>query len=173
MKGNIEELFGVDLGHYSIAATNDCSRKLGDYANIDVVNAIQRTGARTWVSDEPYNGDACILGFNLLLFSAQKLDKMLMEAILWWSKVLNLKAEGNNKITIAVLLALHNKHLKLPSIWELQNSMLSESYNGTNILPYDGPARVCSEDVTQLEGLHTGNTWRKYLNPNSDVILTH
>lgn len=91
LQGNIEELFSVDIGLHAIAAANDCDRRLGDYVNIDVVNAIQRTAAKTWVSDEPYNKDACTLDFNLLLFNTWKLDQNLMEAILWWTKVLNLK----------------------------------------------------------------------------------
>jgi len=47
----------------------------------------------TWVSNEPYDRNACSLDSNLLLFNAWKLDIQLMEAILWWTIVLSLKDE--------------------------------------------------------------------------------
>jgi len=73
----------------------------------------------------------------------------------------------------AVALALYNRYLKLPSVWKLHDSMPSEFRNETNILLYDGPLRVCSEDMRQHQGLDTSNLWRQYLNPKSDVILAH
>lgn len=172
MKGNIEELFGVDLGMYALAAAKDCSKRLGDYVNIDVLNAIQRTAAKVWVSDEPYDRNACLPDFNLALFNTWKLDKKLLEAILWWTKVLNLKDERSNKINTAVVLALYNKYLNLPSVWKIPDSIASEFYNETNILWYDGPARVCS-GMRQHQGIDTSNMWRQYLNSKSDVILAH
>lgn len=78
---------------YALAAANDCSKQLGDYVNIDVLNAIQRTAAKVWVSDKPYDRNACMPDFNFLLFNTWKMDKNLLEAILWWTKVLNLKDE--------------------------------------------------------------------------------
>ncbi|ONK74471.1 uncharacterized protein A4U43_C03F6620 [Asparagus officinalis] len=171
IKGNVEELYGVHLGLYAIAAATDCSRILGSYVNIDVVNAIQRTAAKSWVSDEPYDKNACTPDFSLLLVHAEKLDKELMKAISWWIKVLNLKDEGNIKINAAVALALHSKYLKLPSLWKIHDSVSSGFQNETNVLRYDGPARVCSEDKRQHQELDTSNTWRQYLNPKSDGVL--
>lgn len=90
LQGNVEELFDVDLGSYAIAAAEDCNRRLGDYVNFEVLNAIQRTEAKTWVSDKPYDKDACLPDFNVLLFDARKLDNNLVDVIAWWSKILNL-----------------------------------------------------------------------------------
>jgi len=54
----------------------------------------------------------------------------------------------------AVALALYNRYLKLPSVWELRDPM-REFHNETNTLLCDGPLWVCSEDMRQHQGLDT------------------
>ncbi|KAJ6796872.1 Uncharacterized protein M6B38_220685 [Iris pallida] len=103
IKGHIEELFGVDLGPYAIASAEDCTKQLGDYVKIDIVNAIQRTAAKTWVSSEPYDTHACIPDFRVVLVDMKNVDKELVEAIPWWNKVLSLKDERHGRRSILPL----------------------------------------------------------------------
>lgn len=76
------------MGAYAIAAAEDCSKRLGDYVSIDVLNAIQRTAAKPWVSKKPYDKNACLPDLNLLLLDAKRLDDHLIDSIIWWSKIL-------------------------------------------------------------------------------------
>ncbi|KAG8635676.1 hypothetical protein MANES_16G054300v8 [Manihot esculenta] len=91
MKGKVEDLIGVDLTNYAVAAAEDCNEKLSTYVNSDVLDAIQRSASKPWVPERPYVKDSCIPDLRVLLFDANKLEKDYMEAILWWSKVLNLR----------------------------------------------------------------------------------
>ena len=81
----------MDLGSYAIGAVEDCSKRLNDYISMDVLSAIQRAGAaQSWVSKEPYNKDACLLDFDVLLIEPRKLEKNLVVPIMWWNSVINL-----------------------------------------------------------------------------------
>lgn len=91
MQGKVEDLIGVDLTNYAVAAAEDCNEKLSTYVNSDVLDAIQRSASKPWVPERPYVKDSCIPDLRVLLFDANKLEKDYMEAILWWSKVLNLR----------------------------------------------------------------------------------
>ncbi|KAJ9168579.1 hypothetical protein P3X46_020082 [Hevea brasiliensis] len=58
MKGKVEELIGVDLTNYAVAAAEDCTKKLSTYVNFDVLDAIQRSASKPWVFERPYVKDA-------------------------------------------------------------------------------------------------------------------
>jgi hypothetical protein len=66
-QGQIEDLYDTDLGPYAIGAAEDCEKRLGEFLNIHVLNAIQRTAAKSWVSEKPYDKDSCIPDFNVVL----------------------------------------------------------------------------------------------------------
>lgn len=88
-QGRVEELTGIDLSTHAIAAAaEDCSKRLNSYVNSDVLDAIQRSASKPWVSVTPYVKDACMPDLSLLVIDARKLQEFL-EAVLWWSKVLN------------------------------------------------------------------------------------
>jgi hypothetical protein len=89
LQGKIEDLAHLDLGTYAIAVVEDCSKRFGDYVNMDALNAIQRTAGKSWVSTEPYDKDACLLDFNVLLVEPRKLEKNLVDAIKWWTTAIN------------------------------------------------------------------------------------
>lgn len=91
MQGRVEELLQINLSSYGIAMAEDCSKKLSDYANSDVLDVIQRSASKPWVSITSYAANACMPELGLVLFNAAKLEKDLVEAILWWSSVLNSK----------------------------------------------------------------------------------
>lgn len=91
MQGRVEELLRVDLSNYGVAMAEDCSKRLSDYANSDVLDAIQRSASKPWVSSTSYAANACMPELGVVLFNAAKLEKDLVEAILWWSRVLNSK----------------------------------------------------------------------------------
>jgi len=81
----------MDLGSYAIGAGVDCSKRLNDYISMDVLSAIQRAGAaQSWVPKEPYNKDACLLDFDVLLIEPRKLEKNLVASIMWWVNAINL-----------------------------------------------------------------------------------
>lgn len=81
----------MDLGTYAIGAVEDCSKRLGDYISMDVLSAIQRAGAaQSWVPKEPYDKDACLLDFDVLLVEPHKLAKNLVASIMWWANAINL-----------------------------------------------------------------------------------
>ncbi|XP_020588839.1 uncharacterized protein LOC110030458 [Phalaenopsis equestris] len=171
IKGSIEELFGFDLGPYTIAAAEDCTKRLGEYVNIDILNAIQRTAAMTWISDKPYDKDSCVPDLNLFLVDATKLDKNFIESILWWDKVLNLKHERNNPVNMVIAVAFYNRYFKLPDAWKHANSRTVSSE--AKVLRYDGPSLSCSEHKIQNEPYGFGKNWQQYLPPKSDVILAN
>jgi hypothetical protein len=79
----------MDLGTYAIAATEDCSKRFGDFVSMDVLSAIQRAAAKSWVSKEPYDKDACLVDFDVLLVEPRKLEKNLVDSIMWWTGVVN------------------------------------------------------------------------------------
>ncbi|KAG0481429.1 hypothetical protein HPP92_012287 [Vanilla planifolia] len=171
IKGNVEELFGVDMGLYAIAAPEDCSKSLADYVDVDILNAIQRTAAKSWISERPYDKDACLPDLNLLVIDAVKLDKQFLESILWWNKVLNFKPERNHQKNTIIAVALYNNYLKLPSAWKLTDSSRSNSSN--KVLDYDGPKRVCSQQNNQNGRSGFGDTWKQHLSLKSDAILSN
>ncbi|XP_011026983.1 PREDICTED: uncharacterized protein LOC105127407 [Populus euphratica] len=49
MKARVEELIGVDLDDYAIATAEDCSQRLKNNVNSDVLDAIQRSVSKPWV----------------------------------------------------------------------------------------------------------------------------
>ncbi|KAJ6933882.1 hypothetical protein NC651_009070 [Populus alba x Populus x berolinensis] len=91
MKARVEELIGVDMNNYAIATAEDCSQRLKNYVNLDVLHAIQRSASKAWVSEEPYAKDSCLPDFSVLVINARKLEKDFAEIVLWWSKALNLR----------------------------------------------------------------------------------
>ncbi|KAI0527151.1 hypothetical protein KFK09_002749 [Dendrobium nobile] len=172
MKGRIEELFDFDLGPYAIAATEDCSRRLSDYVNIDILNAIRRTAAKTWISEKLYDKDSCVPDLSLFLVNVTNLDKNFLESILWWNQVLDLKHERNNPVNIVIAVALYNKYYKLPAAWKLVDSRTASSE--AKVLHCDGPpAMGCSNQKSQREPSGFSDIWRHYLPPKSDVILAN
>ncbi|RCV40617.1 hypothetical protein SETIT_9G069400v2 [Setaria italica] len=159
IKGKIEDLGRMDLGTYAIAATEDCSKHFGDYVNMDVLSDTQRAAAKSWVSKE----DTCLLDFDVLLVEPRKLDKNLVDSIMSWTRVVTV-ANPRDRIRLAVALALYGKYLKLPSIWKRGDA-------NADILNYDGPHKVCSEDGHQHEQSSDGENWRKYLHQKFEAIL--
>ena len=89
LQGRIEELFGSNLTSYAVGGIEDCSERLDNYVNSEVLAAIQRTASKPWISVTPYAMKACMPDSSILLIDPRKLDKDLGKAILWWSKVLN------------------------------------------------------------------------------------
>ncbi|KAJ3670046.1 hypothetical protein LUZ60_010370 [Juncus effusus] len=166
IKGQIEELFSTDLGSYTISSAENCVKRLGDFVKIEVLNAIQRTAAKSWISDKPYDKNACIPNFNLILVNPSKIDANLAEAIVWWSNVLDLQITRGDHIRLAMALTLYNKNLKLPSSWKLEN-------DETKVTQYDGPKRECATNKNHDIPIGTDNTWEQYLSPKSIAILTH
>ncbi|KAK8953714.1 hypothetical protein KSP40_PGU004074 [Platanthera guangdongensis] len=171
IQGSIEELFGLDLGPYAIAAAEDCSRRLGDYVDIAILNAIRRTAAKTWISEKPYDKDACMPDPNLLLIDAAKLDKSFLDSVLWWNQVLNLEHERNTQNNIVIAVALYGKYLKLPGAWKVADSAKVSSE--TKIFTYDGPMRSCSLRKNHHEESGSSNIWRRYLDSKAHVILAN
>ncbi|WOK99555.1 hypothetical protein Cni_G08267 [Canna indica] len=173
IEGHVEEIFDIDLGTHAIAAAEDCGRRLGDYVNTDVLSAIQRTAAKTWVSNEPYDKDACLPDLNLLLLDARKLENNLTDAILWWTKVLDLKPQRVNDVSIATALAFYQRYAKLPFSWKLHESTSIGNKSEAKFLTFDGPTKVCSQDNDQQQRSNDGNIWNKYITPNFEAILSH
>ena len=91
MQARVEELIGVDMNNYAIATAEDCSQRLKNYVNLDVLHAIQRSASKAWVSETPYAKDSCLPDFSVLVINARKLEKDFAEIVLWWSKALNLR----------------------------------------------------------------------------------
>lgn len=88
-QGRAEELISLDLQSYGIAAAEDCSKRLTDYVKPEVLDAIQRSASRPWVSDTPYEKNACIPNLSVLLIGARNLRKDFLQAVSWWTTVLN------------------------------------------------------------------------------------
>ncbi|KAJ7004368.1 hypothetical protein NC653_009287 [Populus alba x Populus x berolinensis] len=170
MKARVEELIGVDLNNYAIATAEDCSQRLKNYVNLDVLHAIQRSASKAWVSETPYAKDSCLPDFSVLVINARKLEKDFAEIVLWWSKALNLR-ERTSKKNLAVALALYNSYLKLSSSW-LVKDFSSSQVNNSMIIHYDGPKTSCKESIngTASEYSH-GAVWTQYLPSTSDRIL--
>lgn len=89
LQGRVEELVRANLSSYAVAAIEDCSKRLDNYVDSEVLAAIQRTASKPWISGTPYKMKACMPDSSVLLINPSKLDKDLLEAILWWSTVLN------------------------------------------------------------------------------------
>ncbi|KAJ1702765.1 hypothetical protein LUZ63_002544 [Rhynchospora breviuscula] len=167
--GQIEELFGTDLGPYAIGAAEDCQKRLGEFLNIEVLNAIQRTAAKSWVSEKPYDKDACMPDFNVVLVDPRKFDDTFTEAVLWWTKVLDLESARWNHIRLAMALTLYEKYQKLPPSWKLETSITDEK----NVIEFDGPSTECRHHRTQQQSSPSGDVWQQYLPSKSVAILTH
>ncbi|KAF5736245.1 hypothetical protein HS088_TW14G00381 [Tripterygium wilfordii] len=169
VKGKVEQLIGVDLGHHAIAAAEDCSKRLNSYFNLDVLNAIQRSAAMPWVSETPYIKSSCLPDLNVLLIDASRLEKNFIPAVLWWSKVLNL---NGRTIKPVIALALYSRYLKLPASWLVKDPSSSE-FNKSMAIRYARPKVVFGDsgsDAT-LQSDH-GNFWSQFLPPLSERILS-
>ncbi|KAK8331105.1 hypothetical protein V6Z12_A10G052300 [Gossypium hirsutum] len=159
--GRIEELTGIDLSAHAAAAAEDCSNRLNSYVSLDVLDAIQRSASKPWISVTPYVKDACMPGLSLLLINGKKLEEFL-EAVLWWSKVLNWSDR----------LALYNRYLKLSNSWLVKEPASVDTIEKSMITHYDGPKIVCSEFGNDtIPGSSHGNLWIKYLPSMSNQIL--
>ncbi|XP_059439735.1 uncharacterized protein LOC132172280 [Corylus avellana] len=172
MKGRVEELLGTDLRNYAIGAAEDCSKKLDMFFNFDVLDAIQRSASKPWVSETPYMKNACTPDLSVLLIDSRKLEGDFVEAFLWWSKVLNLSERSSRK-NPAIVLALYNRYLKLSSSWLPTHAASLEMINKSMVIHYDAPNNsVCSEFGSEAtpESDH-GNIWMHYLGSMSDRIL--
>ncbi|KAG2689643.1 hypothetical protein I3760_09G147900 [Carya illinoinensis] len=171
MKGKVEDLIGTALSNYAIGAAEDCSRKLDMFVNSNVLDVIQRSASKPWVSETPYAKNACTPDLSVLLIDSTKLDGDFVDAFLWWSKVLNLNESGKNS---AIVLALYNKYLKLSNSWSVTPATSSEMINNTRVIRYDIPNSVCSQfgsgATPQVSG-NGNNIWKHYLPPMSDQIL--
>ncbi|CBI20560.3 hypothetical protein VitviT2T_015880 [Vitis vinifera] len=169
VKGRVEELLEANLTSYAVAVIEDCSKRLDNYVNSEVLAAIQRTASKSWISGTPYAMKACMPDSSILLIDPRKLDKDLVEAILWWSKVLNWSERSSPK-NPAIALALHGRYSKLSSSW-----LLGHSRRGTGkeimIIPYDGPTNMCSGFGNGPSQSVPGNIWKQYLPPMADRIL--
>ncbi|XP_007024858.2 PREDICTED: uncharacterized protein LOC18596369 isoform X1 [Theobroma cacao] len=171
LKGRVEELTGIDLSTHAIAAAaEDCSKRLNSYVNSDVLDAIQRSASKPWVSVTPYVKDACMPDLSLLVIDARKLQEFL-EAVLWWSKVLNWSGRSSKR-NPAIALALYNRYLKLSNSWLVKEPASLEITEKSMVIHYDGPKVVCPEfrNDTIPESSH-GNLWMKYLPSMSNQIL--
>lgn len=169
MKGRVEELHRVKLSNYGIAIAEDCSKRLSTYVSTDVMDAIQRSASKPWVSATPYAKNACMPVLGLILIDVTKMEKDLVESILWWSRVLKSGERSNPNPAIA--LALYNKHLKLPTTWRLSNFTSSEINNGSLVLQYGagGDRNICS--AFSSRNIELADIWKMYLPPTSDQIL--
>uniref|UniRef100_A0A0E0D7M0 Uncharacterized protein n=1 Tax=Oryza meridionalis TaxID=40149 RepID=A0A0E0D7M0_9ORYZ len=163
VKGKIEDLGRIDLGTYAIAAVEDCTKRIGDYVSIDVLNAVQKTAPKNLVYTEPYDKDACLLDFDVLVVEPRKIRKDLIDSIMVWFRAFSL-ANPRDQIRLAVTLALYDNYLKLPSNWKRADA-------NSDILNYNGPKNVCSEGGRQLqEG--NGDEWQLYVDQKSLAVLS-
>ncbi|KAL3739274.1 hypothetical protein ACJRO7_020648 [Eucalyptus globulus] len=151
----------------------DCSKRLTDHVNPEVLDAIQRSDARPWVSDTPYEKNARVPNLSVLSIDARKLRKYFLRAVSWWTTVLNwnkrfasllflidmpMVAGENNP---ALFLTLYHKHYKL-----------SSSGSNKMVIPYDGPKKLCSAlgAGASLQP-ERGDLWKRYLPPKSSQML--
>ncbi|XP_024045940.1 uncharacterized protein LOC18051894 isoform X2 [Citrus clementina] len=164
VKGRVEELIGIDLSNYAIAAADDCSERLNSYVNPVVLDAIQRSASQPWVSGKPYAVNSCMPDLGMLLIDARKLEKYILEAFLWWKKVIN-QRDGSIGRSPAIALALYDQYLKLSSSWLVTDST-SSVVNKSLAIRYDGPMTVCSEfgDGANMEPAR-GDLWKQHLPP--------
>ncbi|XP_042516911.1 uncharacterized protein LOC122091139 [Macadamia integrifolia] len=165
VKGTIEELYVVDLDMYGAAAADDCTKNLSAYVKFDVLDAIQRSASNPWVSKEPYERSACVPDLDVILIDSRTSNIDMVEAILWWSRILNIGSERKTQIHPAVVLTLYNRYLKLPATWRVEESRSSPEHE-SGVLRYDGPRKVCNElgNVKTVES-NLGNIWEQY-NPH-------
>ncbi|KAJ8642039.1 hypothetical protein MRB53_018733 [Persea americana] len=170
MKERVEELFGVDLSNYAVAAAEDCRILLHEYVNFDILDAIQRSATKPWVSRKPYEKNACVPDLSMLLINSKKLEYDLVEAILWWSKVLAMGNERFNQTNPAFVLALYDKSLKLSTAWKVRDRIPSKTNCESNLLRFDGARKACSSELNTRE-LGFGDVWKQYLSTPSDRIL--
>ena len=103
-QARLEELISIDLRNYGIAAAEDCSQRLSTHVNTDVLDAIQRSASKPWVSDTPYEKGACVPDLNVLLIDGGKLDKDILEIIFWWMRVL----DRNERFVFMTLRKIHS-----------------------------------------------------------------
>jgi hypothetical protein len=89
-QGKIEDLVRTDLGSYAISASEDCSKRLGDYISMDVLNAVQRTAPKGLVYTKPFDKDACLLDFDVLIVEPRNLKRSQVDSIMFWVKAVNL-----------------------------------------------------------------------------------
>ncbi|XP_039061629.1 uncharacterized protein LOC120205948 [Hibiscus syriacus] len=170
--GRIEELTGIVLTAHGVAAAEDCSTRLNSYVNSDVLDAIQRSASKPWISMTPYEKDACMPDLSLLLIDGKKLEDFL-ETVLWWSKVLDLSDRSSER-NPAIALALYNRYLKLSNPWLVKEPAASVDITEKSmIIQYDGPKIVCSEfgNDNVSRSLSYGNSWMKYLPSMANQIL--
>lgn len=78
-----------------------------------------------------------------------------------------------NQTNQAIILAIYERYLKLPDSWKVHGSSTVARETETNVLPFDGPIRVCSEDSGQQERSNLGNLWKSYITPNYKSVLSH
>lgn len=171
MKGRVEELLGINLRNYALGAAEDCSEKLDMFVNLEVLDAIQRSASKPWVSERRYARDACTPDLSLLLIDSRKLGRDFVEAFLWWSKVLNLSPRNSRK-NPAIVLALYNRYLKLSNGWLPTHATSWEMINKSMAIRYDAPNSICSEFSRGTSPQSdVGNIWMQYLGSMSDQIL--
>lgn len=171
LQGRVEQLTGIDLSTHGVAAAEDCSKRLNSYVNSDVLDAIQRSASKPWVSVSPYVKDACMPDLSILLIDAMILDKEFLKAVLWWSKVLNW-SNRSSKENPAIALALYNRYLKLSDSWLLKEPASLEIAEKSMVIHYDGPKIVCSEfENDTIPRSSHGSLWIKYLPSMSNQIL--
>ncbi|XVF27205.1 hypothetical protein REPUB_Repub14bG0087100 [Reevesia pubescens] len=171
LKGRVEELTGIDLSTHAVAAAEDCSKRLNGYVNSDVLDAIQRSASKPWVSMTPYVKDACMPHLSLLLINARKLEEEFLEAVLWWTRVLNWNDRSSER-NPAIALVLYNRYLKLSDSWSVKESGSLEITEKSMVIHYDGPKIVCTESGNDtIPGPSRGNLWMKYLPSMSNQIL--
>ncbi|KAF8023102.1 hypothetical protein BT93_F0563 [Corymbia citriodora subsp. variegata] len=172
VKGRAEDLISLDLQNHGIAAAEDCSKRLTDHVNPDVLDAIQRSASRSWVSDTPYEKNACIPDLSVLLIDARNLRKDFLKAVSWWTTVLKWNKSAS-KSNPALFLTLYHNYLKLSSSWlSVRNEALPESTSNKMVIPYDGPKKLCSAPgAGSTLQLGRGDLWKRYLPPMSSQIL--
>ncbi|XP_047092637.1 uncharacterized protein LOC124704426 [Lolium rigidum] len=164
VKGKVQDFVPMDLGSYAISAAEDCSKRLGDYISMDVLSAVQRTAPKSLVYTKPFHNDTCLLDFDVLIVEPRNLKRNLIDSIAFWAKAVNL-ASHRDSIRLGMTLAFYDDYLKLPTNWKRANA-------NTDIVYYDGPKNVCSEDGRQHEEKGSGESWQQYLSQKSDAMLS-
>ncbi|KAI3436936.1 Hexosyltransferase, partial [Psidium guajava] len=172
VKGRAEELISLDLQNHGIAAAEDCSKRLTDHVNPEVLDAIQRSASRPWVSETPYEKNACVPDLSVLLIDARNLRKDFLQGVSWWTTVLNW-SQSAGEINPALFLTLYHHYSKLSSSWlSIGNKALPESTAGEMVIPYDGPKKLCSALGAGSTLQHErGDLWKQYLPPMSSQML--
>ncbi|XP_057828948.1 probable galacturonosyltransferase 10 isoform X1 [Cryptomeria japonica] len=173
IQDKVENLFQVDLQSFALAAVEDCSQNFGSYRNFEVINAIQRSGARPWVAQVPYEKNTCILDLSVLLVDAGNLAKEnITETMKWWRKVLPAEGERGSQSDHPVLLALYGKYTRLDGAWNIKGSKFSETSSDIKILHFDGEKPWLKEAEDHA---YTGMTkiWWSYISPLANELLRH